>query len=121
MKMSNREASNILGVSESVLRHRAAAARKAMKERYDGLRTLVDKRGICHQCKGLSDVAAVAGGKVTPLPEIGDLAERMAMVRQVMPDHGCSRALHHVFWRRTKEVEEQQLGSAEPISNCGQD
>ena len=121
MGMSNREASNILGISESVLRHRLAAARKAMEERYEGLCALVNKRGICHQCKGLGDVAAMTGGKVGPLPDIGDLADRIAMVRQINPDTCPTRALHNVFWRRTKEGEEKRLGSAEPISDCGKD
>ncbi|MGP1394659.1 MAG: RNA polymerase sigma factor [Inquilinaceae bacterium] len=120
LDLSNREASNVLGTSEAVLRHRLAAARKAMEDRYEGLCALVNKQGICHQCKGLSDVAAMAGGAPAPLPDIDGLAQRMAIVRSADPVCGRTRALHDVFWRRTKEIEEAELGSTEPISDCGQ-
>lgn len=123
MDLSSREAANVLGVSESVLRHRLSAARAAMTGRYEGLCALVNKQGICHQCKGLSDVAAATGGKPPAPPAISDLADRMALVRAVAaaPGRRRTRALHDVFWRRTKEIEEKELGSTEPLSDCGRD
>ncbi len=55
--MSGREAASALGISESVLRHRLSAARRSMGEKYEGLCALVNKQGICHQCKGLRAIA----------------------------------------------------------------
>jgi RNA polymerase sigma-70 factor (ECF subfamily) len=48
--MSNRDAANALGVSESVFRHRLSAARRAMRDKYENLCALVSKTGNCHQC-----------------------------------------------------------------------
>lgn len=120
MDMSNREAANVLATTESVLRHRLAAARKAMEEKYEGLCALVNKQGICHQCRGLSEVAAmVSQGTVPPPPDVATLAARLAVVRAVDPERGSSAGLHDVFWRRTKQIEEKGLGSTEPLSDCG--
>ncbi len=126
MGFSGREAATVLGVSDAVMRHRLSAARMAMTERYDGLCALVSKTGICHQCKGLREVAAMAGGKPEALPDVADLADRIAIVRDAARKGSgkgaCkSAALHDLFWRRTKEIEEKGLGSTEPQSDCGQD
>src|SRR6202789_3144130 len=51
------EAAKILSVSEPVFRHRLAAARAKMTEDYDGLCALINKSGICHQCRGLREIA----------------------------------------------------------------
>jgi RNA polymerase sigma factor (sigma-70 family) len=51
------ESGAILGVSEPVFRHRLAAARATMMEDYDGLCALVNKTGVCHQCRGLREIA----------------------------------------------------------------
>ena len=117
VSLSAHEASKVLGISDSVLRHRLSAARRSMQDQYDGLCALVSKKGICHQCKGLQRIAPdeKRGG---PFPDIKDFADRCAVVR------GCQslsmQNLHHVFWRRTKEIEEQGLGSTEPNSRCGE-
>src|SRR5580693_10154436 len=54
---TSEEAAKILSVSEPVFRHRLAAARAKMTEDYDGLCALINKSGICHQCRGLREVA----------------------------------------------------------------
>lgn len=117
--MSDRESAKVLGVSESVFRHRLSAARQSMRERYEGLCALVSKTGICHQCRGLKEVAPVArrGG---PLPDVADFAERCAIVREADFANGKSARLHDIFWRRTKEIEEEGSVSTEPLTNCGQ-
>lgn len=115
--LSTREAATALGVSDSVLRHRLAAARAAMTERYEGLCALVSKQGICHQCAGLRMLDPKA--PPTPLPEIDSLAQRIAMVREAAPGSGMA-ALHDLFWRRTAEIEAEGRGSAKPQSDCGQ-
>jgi RNA polymerase sigma-70 factor, ECF subfamily len=116
--LSDREAAKVLGVSESVFRHRLSAARQAMKDRYEGLCALVSKTGICHQCKGLREVAPEAkrGG---PLPDIADFAERCAIVRDADFGTGSMARFHDVFWRRTKEIEEAGTGATVPLGDCG--
>jgi RNA polymerase sigma-70 factor (ECF subfamily) len=118
LDLSGREAANVLGVSDSVVRHRLATARTAMQEKYDGLCALVSKQGICHQCMGLRMLAPEdkRGG---PFPDVASMADRMAVVRAAKP--GSMSALHDVFWRRTKECEEKGLGSTAPDSDCGAD
>ncbi len=117
MELSAREASNVLGISDSVFRHRLAAARTAMTEKFAGLCALVNKQGICHQCSGLKMLAPKdrQGGA---FPDIADFADRMAVVRQAAP--GSMARLHDVFWRRTKEIEEAGIGATTPESRCGE-
>ncbi|WP_421857056.1 RNA polymerase sigma factor [Oricola sp.] len=117
--LSAREAANALGISDSVLRHRLSAARQSMTDKFDGLCALVNKTGICHQCKGLRALAR-EDRKGSPLPDIAGFAERCAMVREAPPD-GAMAPLHDLFWRRTAEMEEAGLGSPEPDSRCGED
>lgn len=116
--MSAREASIALGVSDSVLRHRLAAARNAMQERYEGLCSLVSKKGICHQCKGLQMIAP-AGRRGGPIPDLDDFVDRCAVVRNCTST--SMEQLHDVFWRNTKRIEAKELGSIEPLSDCGTD
>jgi RNA polymerase sigma-70 factor (ECF subfamily) len=117
MGLDAREASNVLGISDAVLRHRLAAARTAMTDTYDGLCALVNKAGICHQCRGLQMVAREdrQGG---PFPDIIEFADRCAVVRTAGP--GGMSGLHDVFWRRTKEIEQTGAGAITPDSGCGE-
>ncbi len=117
MDLSAREAASALGISDSVLRHRLAAARAAMTESYEGLCALVSKTGICHQCRGLREIAPEdrRGG---PFPDIATLSDRIAVVRAAEP--GSMAGLHAVFWRRTKEIEARGQGATEPLSGCGE-
>jgi RNA polymerase sigma-70 factor (ECF subfamily) len=54
---TNQEAAGILGVSEPVFRHRLAAAREKMIEDYEGLCALINKNGVCYQCRWLREFA----------------------------------------------------------------
>ena len=117
--MSNREAAAALGISESVLRHRLSAARAAMTEKFEGLCALVNKQGICHQCRGLSEVAKGAGLEPGPLPDISDLASRMAIVRGAR-DLPASD-IHALFFRHVESIEEQGRGSPLPETSCGKE
>jgi RNA polymerase sigma-70 factor (ECF subfamily) len=114
MEFSGREAANVLGASESVLRHRLAAARQAMENRYEGLCALVSKTGMCHQCAGLGEAAKAVGSKATELPDIDSLAERMAIVRGVDPEGRRDRNLQDIFFRRCKTIEDNELGATVP-------
>lgn len=115
--MSNREAATALGISESVLRHRLSAARSAMTDKFEGLCALVNKRGICHQCRGLSEVAKSANLHPGPLPQISDLASRMAVVRGAR-DIPISD-IHALFFRHVESIEENGRGSTVPETSCG--
>lgn len=121
MEFSNREAANVLGTTESVLRHRLAAARRAMEGRYDGLCALVSKTGMCHQCTGLGMVAEAVGATKADLPDIDSFARRLQVVRGQRPERMSNRSLQDVFFRRCKEVETEGRGSVEPDSGCGEE
>ena len=114
MDFSNREAANVLGITDSVLRHRLSAAREQMERRYDGLCALISKTGICHQCEGLGLAAEAMGGKRTTLPDIDSMAARIAEVRAVNPAARNDGALHDIFFRRCKQIEGGGLGSTTP-------
>ena len=121
MEFSNREAANVLGTTDSVLRHRLSAARHAMEARYEGLCALVSKTGICHQCMGLGMAAEAVGASKAELPDVDSFARRLELVRNQDPDRRSNRSLHDVFFRRCKQVEEQNLGSTTPDSGCGEE
>jgi RNA polymerase sigma-70 factor (ECF subfamily) len=67
LALSNQECANILGVTESVFRHRLSAARTKMEAEYEGLCALVNKAGPCHQCRTLREVSP-EGRRGPPLP-----------------------------------------------------
>jgi RNA polymerase sigma-70 factor (ECF subfamily) len=121
MEFSNREAANVLGTSESVLRHRLSAARQAMEGKYEGLCALVSKTGICHQCSGLGMAAEAVGASKAELPDVDSFAQRLQLVREQDPDRMSNRSLQDVFFRRCQHVEEQGMGSTTPDSDCGEE
>ncbi len=120
MGMSSREAADALGVSDSVLRHRLASARKHMETSYEGLCSLVNKLGACYQCKGLRD-ATPASRRGRDVAQLRDMDERLDIVRNANIDDGASQAMHDLFWRRTDELEERGCGNPTPESECGRD
>lgn len=118
MGLTGSEAAKALGVTESVLRHRLTAARGEMERRYDGLCSLVNKRGVCYQCEGLRS-ATPAPQQGPAAPQLQGLDERLQVVRRADVDTGASQAMHDLFWRRTKEFEASGRGSTVPESDCG--
>lgn len=102
--MDNRQAAALLGVTESVFRHRLSAARNEMQHVFDGLCALVTKAGVCYQCKELRDYAREGhrGGEIPPLGEREDPPEsrwrrRLTVVKDAPPEGGRSRALHDLL------------------------
>src|ERR1700730_4363867 len=104
------EAAGILGVSEPVFRHRLAAARATMIEDYEGLCALINKTGVCHQCRGLREIASEehrgpdlvqieVGPGVAVSPE-NLFDARLAIVRDADLEDGRTRAMHDVFFRQ---------------------
>lgn len=115
--LSNRDAAKTVGVTESVLRHRLAAGRRVLADAFDDLCSLVNKNGVCYQCKGLRDGAKNAGTAVPPWPL--DLDDRLRIVAD-NPDDGQCKKIHDLFWRRTAELEREGRGSTDP-NDCGKD
>ena len=117
--MTAREAARALEISESVLRHRLASARRAMEQNFDGLCSLVGKQGVCYQCKGLRDATPPSRQGREPV-RLVDLDQRIEIVSRADPDAGASQALHDLLWCKMKDIEASGRGSTEPESACGQ-
>ncbi len=112
-EFKNREASKMLGLSESVFRHKLAAGRKAMIAAFADLCALLGKQGMCHQCaeirgrtargkrgEAVSDVALAATD-----PEVA-LQKRLEVVRQADLADGTSSAWHDLLFRFMSQLEE---------------
>jgi len=114
LQYKNGEAAKLLGLTESVLRHHLADARRSMQKSFDGLCGIVNKDGVCHQCSGLRDAAPEAGRGPT-VPELGGRdapAEaqyklRLNVVRDADVDGGATQGFHDMVWRALSVVEQQ--------------
>jgi RNA polymerase sigma-70 factor, ECF subfamily len=115
-----REAATSMGLSESSFRHVLSRARTTMEQTYEGLCSLVNKTGVCYQCKGLRE-AAPPGREGGPIPVMQSFEDRLDIVRRANVDSGVSQALHDLFWRRTSEVEDAGTVSDSPESGCGEE
>ena len=106
----NREAARICGVSESVFRHRLSAGRQAMKDAFEDLCGLVNKRGVCHQCAGLRQHAPPAQ-RGAPLPTLADedrersYQRRLRVIQDAELETGGSAELHRLMFRAVAAVE----------------
>jgi RNA polymerase sigma-70 factor (ECF subfamily) len=115
---TNQEAAAILGVSEPVFRHHLSSARGTMAQSYDGLCALINKTGVCHQCRGLQEFAGeghhgpdlveieVAPG-VAVNPE-NLLSARIAIARDADLESGHTRSMHDMFFRSLSRREESR-------------
>lgn len=115
------EAAKILTISEPVLRHRLAAARAKMAESYEGLCRLINKTGICHQCRGLRELATpehrgvdlvqieVAPGKAITSDNLFDA--RLQIVREADLANGSTRLMHEAFFADISAREEMHAQS----------
>ena len=110
------KAGAILGVSEPVFRHRLAAARATMVGEYEGLCALINKTGVCHQCRGLREIASEdhhgpdlvqieVGPGVAMSPE-NLFDARLAIVRDADLENGSTRSMHDVFFKQISHREE---------------
>ncbi|HEY8080030.1 MAG TPA: sigma-70 family RNA polymerase sigma factor [Labilithrix sp.] len=105
----NQDAAKALGVTESVLRHHLDAGRKKLTDTYEGLCALVNKNGVCYQCRELRDLAP-PGARGPEVPSFGDAPEekmrrRLAIVRDAPLASGATRALHDLVFRRIAAAE----------------
>jgi RNA polymerase sigma-70 factor (ECF subfamily) len=112
------EAASILEVSEPVFRHRLSAARAKMIGDFDGLCALVNKSGVCYQCKGLREAAGeghrgpdlvqiqVAPGLAVNAESLFDA--RVAIVRNADLETGRTRVVHDLFFGSLASREESR-------------
>jgi RNA polymerase sigma-70 factor (ECF subfamily) len=115
---TNQEAAGILRVSEPIFRHHLSAARATMTREYDGLCALINKSGVCHQCRGLQEFAGdghqgaelvqieVAPGVVMNPENLLDA--RLSIVRDTDLANGRTRAMHDMFYAMLSHREESQ-------------
>lgn len=109
------EAAQVMEVSEPIFRHRLSSARSQMKESYEGLCQLINKTGVCHQCRGLREFApasnrgadlvqiTVAEGKSITPDSLFDA--RLKIVRASNLGEGPMREMHDWFFEAIKERE----------------
>ena len=117
LDLKNRESAKKMGVSESVFRHHLASARQKMRDRFEDLCALVSKKGVCYQCSGLRDGCASEKQGV-PVPDGLVFEERIRIVDHANLDSGKSQAMHDLFYRRTQEIEDNQIGNENETSLC---
>ena len=109
----NRDASKMLGMSESVFRHHLSAARRTMQDAFEQLCSLIGKQGACYQCRQLRELTP-EGKRGDDLERIGDehaaaeqlLEERLTIVREADLLGGPSNKLHDLFFEFMTSVEE---------------
>ena len=118
MDFTNKEAADALNLSQGSFRGRLRRARDTMTETYEGLCALVNKQGVCWQCKGLRDASPEAAKGPAP-PDSVSFEERLAITRAADIDRGRSQLLHDACWRGTARLEADGRGSVEPESDCG--
>jgi RNA polymerase sigma-70 factor (ECF subfamily) len=113
---SNQEAARMLELSEPVFRHRLSAARAKMIAGYEGLCQLINKTGVCWQCKGLYEFAGpghqaqqlvqievAPGFSVTP-ENLFDA--RLRIVGQASFPESQTRPMHDLFFEGLTQQEE---------------
>jgi len=112
------ESAAILGVSEPVARHRLAAARAKMIEDYEGLCALINKGGMCHQCRGLREIAPeghrsqdfvqieVAPGIAVNPESLFDA--RIRISREADLEGGATHSMHDMFYESLSRREESR-------------
>lgn len=115
---SNQEAAAMLEVSEPVFRHRLSSARSTMIGSYEGLCQLINKTGVCWQCKGLQEFAgpghsghALVQIEVAPGVEVTPdslFAARLTIVRDTGFPESKTRKMHDLFFEGLTRREENR-------------
>lgn len=115
---SNQEAATMLEVSEPVFRHRLSAARSKMTSIYEGLCQLINKTGVCWQCKGLHEFAGPGHNgdelvQIEVAPGIGVTPDslfdsRLSIVRQAGFPESKTRGMHDAFFEGLTRREESR-------------
>jgi RNA polymerase sigma-70 factor, ECF subfamily len=113
---TNQEAAGILSISEPVFRHRLSAAREKMTGDFEGLCALINKSGVCYQCRALREISGEANRgpdlvQIEVAPGIAVNPEnlfdaRLAIVRDADLESGRTRAMHDMFFDNLTKREE---------------
>jgi RNA polymerase sigma-70 factor (ECF subfamily) len=113
---TNEEAASILSVSEPVFRHRLAAARAKMTGDYEGLCALINKSGVCYQCRGLrdnsqgahrgSDLVQIEAAPGAAVSSENLFDARLLIVRDADLADGHTRMMHDMFFASLTQREE---------------
>ncbi|HXZ14227.1 MAG TPA: RNA polymerase sigma factor [Candidatus Sulfotelmatobacter sp.] len=114
------EAAGILRVSEPVFRHRLSDARGKMIQDFDGLCALINKSGVCFQCRGLREFARAIPGhagadlvQIEVAPGVALNPEnlfnaRVAIAREADLEEGATRTMHDLFFGSLSAREESR-------------
>jgi RNA polymerase sigma-70 factor (ECF subfamily) len=96
---SNAESASMTGDSEPVFRHHLSDARQAMEKEFEGLCSLVNKNGACHQCATLRGIAP-QGQEGRPLPAFPlSFEERLRVAHSARDGSESYRPLEDYFLR----------------------
>src|SRR5262249_3528657 len=110
-QFTSREAAEVAGTSEPVLRHRLSDARREMQRHFERLCALVANSGVCYQFDGLRDhtTAAHRGPELPTLTGASEqkYAQRLTIIRDADVEQGRSRALHELLSRALTHFEER--------------
>lgn len=111
------EAAAMMQISEPVFRHTLSSARSRMISSYEGLCQLINKTGVCYQCRGLREFApekhrgpdlvqieVAPGLKVTP-ENLFD--SRVKIAREPRLGESPMREMHDWFFAAISEREER--------------
>jgi RNA polymerase sigma-70 factor (ECF subfamily) len=111
------EAAAMMEISEPVFRHTLSSARSRMISSYEGLCQLINKTGLCYQCRGLREITpekhrgpdlvqieVAPGLKVTP-ENLFDARARIA--REPQFGERSMREMHDWFFEMISEREEK--------------
>lgn len=107
LDVPNHEAAKIVELSESTLRHRLTAARRAMTDAFDGMCALINKQGACHQCSTLRELCPT-DRRGPPVEPLGDgsaedadalFARRLSSVRAADVTGGTTARMHAAMLR----------------------
>ena len=108
---------HLLDVTESVFRHRLSSARSQMCSTYEGLCQLINKTGVCYQCKELrehapeenqgDDLAAITLAPGLDLTPDNLLDARIRIAREADLEDGRTKALHQGFFIGLTDHEEK--------------
>jgi RNA polymerase sigma-70 factor, ECF subfamily len=115
---SNQESAAMLELSEPVFRHRLAAARATMISTYEGLCQLINKTGVCWQCRGLreftpeahrgADLVQIEVAPGLSVTQENLFASRLKIVREADLAEGVTRAMHDLFYSRLSASEQNR-------------
>lgn len=112
---SGEESARILRISEPKLRHRLSHARSTMATQFEGLCQLINKTGICYQCRGLRDYCSdeykgpnLVSIEVSGTPKTSKtlLEARVSIARSADLENGTSTKLHSLFFDSLTRQEE---------------